>query len=367
MAKGSVYPSEVSEFRDPRTGVLVRQVTRHPSIHHHPFYYLPAFDDAMRWLIFASERTGSPQIFAEDRASGKLLQLTDRPDLNDWSIHPSHGGQHVYFTAGTGAWRVSIETQREEQLVAFDSANIREAGMVAGAMGTTSLSRDDRWWAIPVKHGQRSRLHVIDTATGRDEVLLERDTVCHPQFHPDDTNLLRYGGPYHERIWVVQRDGSGNRLVYRRDVSKKEWIVHECWRPGTREILTANWQRGVLGIDIDSGHVRPVCSFNAWHPVINRAGTVMVADTKNPDTGIHVFDPRDGVGTPRLLCNSGSSNAGDHWNLGHCPYDDGVKDVYAPQHTHPHPGFSPDGRLVVFTSDRTGHAQIYEALVEHTC
>jgi oligogalacturonide lyase len=34
--------------------------------------------------------------------------------------------------------------------------------------------------------------------------------------------------------------------------------------------------------------------------------------------------------------------------------------LYAPQHTHPHPAFSPDGKHVVFTSDRTGHAQVYE-------
>ena len=37
--------------------------------------------------------------------------------------------------------------------------------------------------------------------------------------------------------------------------------------------------------------------------------------------------------------------------------------MYAPQHTHPHPAFSPDGRQVVFTSDRGGFAQVYVAEV----
>ncbi len=364
MAKGSIYPPEAVERHDPRTGAWVRQVTCHPSIHHHPFYYLPAYDDAMRWLVFASTRAGAPQIFVEERASGHLVQVTDRVDLNDWSIHPSHDGRFVYFTAGNGAWRVDIETQREEQLAGFDTVSIREAGMVAGAMGTTTLSRDDRWWAFPVKHGSVARFHVIDTETGIDTVILERDTVCHPQFHPDDPTWLRYGGPYHDRIWVIRRDGSENRLIYRREVAKKEWIVHECWLPGTREILTSNWPHGVIGIDIDSGRVRPVCSFNAWHPMLNRTGTQMVADTKNPDRGLQLFNPRDRVGTPRTLCFPGASNAGEHWNLGHCPYDDGVKDVYAPQHTHPHPNFSPDGRLVVFTSDASGHAQVHEVRVD---
>ncbi|MCA9438850.1 MAG: PD40 domain-containing protein, partial [Candidatus Omnitrophica bacterium] len=44
----------------------------------------------------------------------------------------------------------------------------------------------------------------------------------------------------------------------------------------------------------------------------------------------------------------------------HCPYDDGPVKVYAPQHTHPHPNFSPDGKRVVFSSDRSGTAQLFE-------
>lgn len=358
--RGAVLPAESRTFGDPVTGVPVRQVTSHPSIHHHPFYYLPAYDDAMTRLFFVSHRTGNPQVYAEERRSRRILQLTDRPDLNEWSIHPSHDGRFVYFTAGSGAWRVGTEDFREERLCSFGSAEIRAEGMVAAGMGTTSLSRDDRWWAVPVRHGPVFHFHVVDTHSGDDRVILERDTICHPQFHPDDPTLLRYGGPWQDRIWVIRRDGTGNRLVYRREATRKEWVVHETWRPGSREILTVNWGRGMLGIDIDTGHVRSVCRFNAWHPMIDRTGTRMVTDTRNPDMGLQLFDPLDGRGEPRLLCRSEASSAGSHWDLGHCPYDDGVKDVYAPQHTHPHPNFSPDGRWVVFTSDRTGFAQLYE-------
>jgi oligogalacturonide lyase len=364
MAKGDLLPSESRAFRDPASGARARQVTDHPSIHHHPFYYLPAYDDAMRRLVFVSHRAGRPNLYAELRDTGQLLQLTERDDLAEWSAHPSHDGRHVYFTAGSGAWRVDAETLREEQLADFGSAELREKGMVGAAMGTTSLSHDDRYWAVPVKAGPVSRFAVIDTASGRCQVILERDTIGHPEFHPSDNTLLRYAGPYHDRMWVIQRDGSGNRLVYRRDAARKEWIVHETWRPGTREIVTANWPHGVIGVDIDTGAVRRVCAFNAWHPCIDRQGAWMCADTTFPDRGLLLFDARDGIGEPRLLCASGSSNVGAHWNTDHCPYDDGPTQVYAPQHTHPHPSFSPDGRCVAFTSDRTGHAQVYEVAVE---
>ena len=360
MSKGTLYAPEVAEASDPTTGACVRQLTNHRSIHHHPFYYLPAWDDPMRRLTFVSHRTGTPQVFAYLCGAGKLLQLTDRPDLNEWSVHPSHDGRHVYFTAGVGGWRVDTESLKEEQLVEFGSKDIREKGMVGAAMGTTTLSRDDRWWAVPVKVGTRSRFLLIETETTRSQVILERDTIGHPQFHPDDSNWLRYAGSYDSRIWVIRRDGSENRLVYQRNAEMKEWIVHETWRPGSMEILTTNWPHGVIGIDVETGATRKVCAFNAWHPMVDPTGRLMVADTKNPDIGLQLFSVDDGMGRPRALCLSEASNAGDHWNTDHCPYDDGPVDVYSPQHTHPHPRFSPDGKRIVFTSDRSGFAQLYE-------
>jgi oligogalacturonide lyase len=394
MKRDRSRPPESRSFTDPRTGARVRQVTNHPSIHHHPFYYLPCVDDAMTRLFFVSHRTGRPEIWCELRATGELQQLTDQPDLGEWSVHPSHDGRHVYYTAGQAAWRTATENSTTEQLVNFGSRAGREAGMVGAAMGTTTLSHDDRYWAVPVKSGATFRFIVIDTATGAHETILEAATIGHPEFHPSDNTLLRYAGSYKERIWVVNRDGTGNRLVYARkplaQPGQFEWIVHETWNParGTgfqpvarqaaeatgwkpvprKEIITAKWPRGCIGIDIDTGAVRPVCSFNAWHPTINRQGTLMCADTTFPDIGLQLFSPLDGIGSARTLCFPGASNEGKHWNTDHCPYDDedykqGKWKVYAPQHTHPHPAFSPDGRFVVFASDRSGHSQVYEGTV----
>ena len=359
-------PTESRSLVDPRTGATVRQVTNHPSINHHPFYYLPAYDNTMTRLFFVSHRTGRPEVWCEVRATGELQQLTRHAGLAEWSVHPAHDGRHVFFSDTGGGWRVDLSTGKEECVLRFDPGTGRAAGTVGAAMGTTTLSHDDRYWAVPVKVGPVQRLFVVDTQAGRAEMILERDTIGHPEFHPADNTLLRYAGPYHSRIWIIRRDGSGNRLAYVRKGT--EWIVHETWRPGSREIITARWPHGCLGIDIDTGIVRRVCSFNAWHPAINRRGTQMCADTTFPDIGLQLFDSLDGVGAPRTLCFPEATNAGRHWNTDHCPYDDedykqGQWTVHAPQHTHPHPAFSPDGRFVVFTSDRSGVAQIYEVKV----
>ena len=159
MARGSVFPSESRSFTDAATGARIRQVTDQPAIHHHPFFFVPAYDDAMARLIFVSHRSGRPEIYAEDRESGRLVQLTERAGLAEYSIYPSHDGRYVYYTAGAGGYRVDTETQREEQLVNFSALGdirLRERGMVADAMGTTALSFDDRYLGAALQPGRSS-------------------------------------------------------------------------------------------------------------------------------------------------------------------------------------------------------------------
>ena len=114
-----------------------------------------------------------------------------------------------------------------------------------------------------------------------------------------------------------------------------------------------------------TGVERRVASFNAWHAICNCTGTRTVADTNFPDIGIQIFDPCDGIGEPTTLCYPEASSIGDHWN-GPFPYAGWPVQVYALHHTHPHPSFSPDGRFVVYTSDRTGQSQVYEVEVSES-
>ena len=351
-----MFPPEGRTYRDRRTGALIRQVTSQPCINHHPFFFVPAFDDRMARLVFVSHRFGSPQVFAEIRETGELVQLTDRDDLAEWSVYPSHDGRFVYYTAGNAAYRVDTATYEEEELVTFPvKAEIR--GMVGAEMGTTALSACDRWWAIPVKAGERYRLFMLDLESGTADVILERESIGHPQFCPDDSDLLFYAGPLNDRVWVIRRDGSGNRRLYERKPG--EWITHETWIPTRRELAFVDWPNGVRAVQVDTGAERTIASFNAWHAAASRDGAMMVADTNFPDIGLQLFSTLEVAGGPRCLCYPEASSIGEHWD-GPFPYENGPVKVYAPQHTHPHPSFSPDGRFVVYTSDRSGFPQVYE-------
>jgi len=360
MPRGAIFPSEARIFHDSDTGTRIRQITDQPSIHHHPFFLVSAYDDAMERLFFVSHRHGHPEIFAEIRSTGELQQITDRPDLGEWSIYPSHCGNYVYYAAGNGAFRVNVNTFEEEMLLDLSGYIMREEGMVGAAMGTTALSFCDQYWAIRVSSGGKAMLFVVNTGTGEADMILERDHISHMMFCPDDSDLLFYAGPLTDRVWCIKRDGSDNRRLYER--KPDEWITHESWIPGTRELAFVDWPKGVRAVSVDTGEIRQVTTFNAWHAICNRTGTKMVADTNFPDIGIQIFDPRDGVGKPITLCHPEASSVGEHWR-GPFPYANGPIKVYAPQHTHPHSSFSPDSTRVVFTSDRTGYAQVYEAVL----
>jgi oligogalacturonide lyase len=364
MAKGRVYPREDRTSVDRSSGRQIRQVTSHPSIHHHPFFFVPAYDRAMRRLIFVSYRTGRPQIFYEDRASGDLVQATDRPDLADWSISPSADGRYVYFTAGTSGWRVDLDSFVEEKLADFGAVEMRERGMVGAAMGTTALSASGRWWAVPVKSGPVTRFVLIDTEHKTSTVFLERDTIGHPQFCPDDDDLILYAGPLTDRVWVTDRSGRSNRRLYARE-DRMQWVTHEVWVPGRRAVAFVDWPRGTRLIDADSGGVRWLTRFPAWHAAPDLTGRRFVCDTNFPDRGIHIYDVDSAPEDQRaqFVCASEATSEGKHWG-GPFPYNDGPVAVEAAQHTHPHPRFAPDNSRVLFTSDRSGYAQLYEVMLE---
>lgn len=340
----------------------VRQVTSGPSIHHHPFFFVPAYDDAMNWLFFISDRTGCPQIFAERQSDRSVFQLTDRKDLAEWSVIPSSNGQWIYFVAGSEGWRVSLQSGLEEQMVTFETSEMREGGMTGAAMGTTALSRSGRWWAIPVKFGAVSRFVLVDTETKKTEIIIERDTIGHPQFCPDDEDIILYAGPLTDRVWITDRSGERNRRLYERE-HDQQWITHESWLPGRKKVLLVDWPHGIKSVDIATGEVVQVTNTPAWHAAADSLGKRIVCDTNFPDIGIQLIHLQEReISEGQLLFESNATSCGDHW-AHPFPYNNGPITVYAPQHTHPHPRFSPDGERVIFTSDCTGHAQVYEIVL----
>ena len=73
-------------------------------------------------------------------------------------------------------------------------------------------------------------------------MFLERDTIGHPQFCPDDDDLILYAGPLTDRVWVTDRSGRNNRRLYARE-DRMQWVT-QVWVPGRRAVAFVDWPRG---------------------------------------------------------------------------------------------------------------------------
>lgn len=363
---GRRFPPERRERRDAQTGARLWQITAAAAMHHHFYFTNPSWPDDQRELYFVSYRTGYPNLFAAAEPSGEITQLTDRVDLNPFSAAVTRDGRRLYFSARDCVVELDRETLRERVVARFDGARL----------GNCSLNPTGTRLAIGVRWSNCCQLALIELATGRTRVLVEKSEVGHVQFCPTDDTLLEYSGPPAARIWTIHADGRSDRNLYRQQSG--EWIVHESWLGDGSEIIFTHWPRALRAVSRDGAWVRTIASFNAWHASSDRAGRWIVADTNHPDIGLQLVCAR--TGERRTLCHPHASNRGRQWAFespapgagidtsiirGEQPERDppprpeDPATAYGPQWSHPHPAFSPDGRRVVFTSDRTGWSQVY--------
>ncbi|MGH2356034.1 MAG: TolB family protein, partial [Chloroflexota bacterium] len=322
---------------------------------HAPYFLNPAWAGAQRdLLVITSYRTGGPDLFAIRLPHGELLQLTDSGDISPWSACVSPDGRRVYFTAGRsgGQLRVlDVDTLEETVLAELPPSSW---------LGNCSISPDGAEIALAVSRGAVNALVAFRTDTGIARTLHETPAlIAHAQWSPDGRRVLFASDL--PRMWLVEADGTNARPL--RPQTRREWLVHEAWLTND-EIIFTHWPRALKAIRPDGSGERTIAAFNCWHPAPRRDGTLIVCDTALPDVGLQLVDPASGA--RRTLCHPRASSKGSQWSQPEPIWEGPVPEAaYGPQWTHPHPSFTPDGHGVVYTSDVSGHPQVYLAHVAH--
>jgi len=365
------FKAEWSELADEATGAKLTRWTSHPSMQHHCYFTNPTISPDSRRGFFVSYRTGYPNLFAIDLASGELTQITDRMDINPFSPSPARRTDAIYFSARSEVWRVDTVSGETRMLHAFSGAK----------MGNCSLSRDDALLAIGLRYADRCELALIETATGAAEILHRADEIGHIQFSPRNDNQLLYSGPVTQRLWMFDRVTGVAQPVYRQQVG--EWVVHETWRCGARdEVIFPHWPYAIHAIRPDGSGLRTIAEINAWHACGSPDGNTIVCDTNHPDRGLLLIDVE--TGQWRALCHPGATQRGTQWQYDEpakgagidtsiirsdtpekdpAPTPKDASTAYGPQWSHPHPSFSHDGKTVIFTSDRDGWSQVFSVTI----
>lgn len=368
MSKGTQYPSEARPLRDEKTGAAMWQVTSHASINHSLYFLTSSLTPDEESLIFASFRGGHANFYRAGFPEGPITQLTDSEGINSFSAIISLSGEELFFTRGPQIVSLNLESL-EERIV---------ANFPGGKLGEVNSSPDGQWLVTAMKIGARHAI-ALSAADGSGAAIIHHQdrTIIHPQFSKTDPSIIEYAADPAPRMWTIRRDGSDNRCLY--EHGNDEFVVHETWLGDTGDLVYTVWPKSLRRYEMATGRISTIADFNAWHICPSPDGSYILCDTNCPDVGMNIIDVA--TGQRRVICYPQSSNGGSQWPKGRYALAEDftasaaaantavgnelswmemkTDTVYGPQWTHPHPALSDSERYAVFTSDRTGHPQVY--------
>ncbi len=337
MAKGQHYGSERRFMKDGVTGVEITRLSGFPTINNHTYIHARCFTSDSKTAVFWSyrslERGAKRDLFRVDVDGMNLCQLTDCDGIA-WA-HASPVDRRIFFTAGRELRAIDVDSFEEEVI------GVSPVG--AGSLGGGSISGDGSSYVASQSVGDGKFAIVKFYTDGAEpEVIYEHPKILsHLQYEPVNSNAMIFFASHKESrgvIWRVESDGANPRIVYE---NRYGWASHFMWQPGTDYVIATlvGPDRGLVRIDSNGNQESQVISrLEAyWHSGISYNGKWACSDTL-PDSGLFLVEL--GTGKSRLLCLSESSNAHPQWS-------------------HPHPCWSPDSSMVLFTSDREGLSHVY--------
>ncbi|SEC43211.1 oligogalacturonate lyase family protein [Terriglobus roseus] len=220
-------------------------------------------------------------------------------------------------------------------------------------------------------------LFTVDLASGKvHELLHSTDWIGHMLFSPIDPSLLMYchEGPWQkvDRIWTIRADGTHNELIHKRTMLM-EIAGHEFWGIDG-ETIWYDWQlpKGedffLAGYNLAT-HKRVAYHMqrDEWsiHFNVNKGATLFTGDGGDPGQvaragngeWIELFHPEwtrnnGGLDEPQFI-TPGVLHAERLVNMKHHNY-----------RLEPNVRFSPDAKLVLFTSNMFGPSYVFAVEVE---
>jgi hypothetical protein len=159
--------------------------------------------------------------------------------------------------------------------------------------------------------------------------------------------------PYEDRLWLLRRDGSFKPVF-----AQKTKVTHEWWDTDGKHIYAINNGRqfdgpAVIRIDPQTQKVETVWKGQYWHAHDFDHGRWLIAD-RHHLTGFYRGCPSS---VYFIDCAAGKEKTVISLN----PEHHSLGSMY---HIDPHPQFSPDGSMVVFTTTVRGEVDLAIAFTD---
>jgi oligogalacturonide lyase len=353
-------------YKDPLTGVEVTQLTNYRGHSHHFYFTNPGWYDSGRKLLFSSDRNNRTNLHGIDLASGEIEQLTD--------LEPVPLPREVeFFRACKNPVREEAYCWHDRDLLAIDLRTRKTRRLLQTeprwCHSMTNCAADGRHVYFGVWEDQSSKFRVdllrgyvgfketfeakplsrvvqvaVDSGEAR-VVWEEKSWIGHVNTSPTQRQLLTFchEGPWNlvdQRVWGL--DADTGKVWKIRPTSGKETVGHEYWYADGVRI-------GYHGLDAQGkpmiGRIR--------HDNTGRHETSFPGQTGHTFSLDEKLIVGDGGGVIRLWRYDGNEYSKPRVL---CRHDSAMRI----QQAHPHPRISPDGRYVIYTSDRSGYCNLYK-------
>lgn len=359
---GSKWQSEKKSWVDETSKYEITQWTSR-STNYHPYFTTESFIDENN-VIIISNRTGKEQLFKMNLTTGEMIQMTSAAHLRSIDHLPQY----------KAIWYLDGEMLRFLNTATLESQDVYDFANFKPKMASFSVTCDAKWIVFSANQNDGTpatggygpfaiyKLSLQDKSIAKITIDLGFN-IGHIQANPVDPNLIMYCWQWEEpgrpklvgdtplRIWWVNIDGTAGGPIMQ-DFGMHR--VHESWTPdGKRITYCGDYRAGidkgkeVLGIASIDGTVNETYDASVWHAHQN-----MYKDNKHWVSDLYNHDDRVLV----------------LFTLGNKKFDKieilfKHASSWKGQPSHPHSRFSPDGRYILFSTDRTGEPQVYTVRV----
>lgn len=221
--KGAIIPSAWHRYSDPATEFEVLRLTDPAHACWLPAYYNHVISRRGGFLLYASDRTGSPQVFRMDLHSGESHQLSEAAHLDGSSIAMLPDEHSFCYWDGPALHHM-----------AFSHPHPRPVYEVTEGWERCPGDSIAEYSAVVMGESRKgaSRLRVIGLQKGGSRTVTEAPFILsHPQPRPKRAQILYRQGD--QALWLVNTDGTRNRKLPLADGR----IGPARWSPDGRTVL----------------------------------------------------------------------------------------------------------------------------------
>ena len=355
---GKIFQSEKNTWTDDSTGYVITQWTN-SGINHHPYFTVDAFIDKENAIIF-SDRTGKNQLFRLNLDNGEMTQMTNAENLSKIDHLPKF--KTIWYIDGKKLFAVNTENFQSDFIYDFESFpySINSISVTCNAKWLVFSSEKKDSLSGPCGYGPFAIYKLNLQSKELVQITLEYGfNISHVQANPVDTNLVLYCWQWERfdeerlvghspiRTWWVNINGTDGGPLKQEFGTQQ---THEAWTPDGKNItyiykyrwgsLKGKHFLGIQSIDGKTYKAFP-SQVSPGHQNLFSDNKHWIVDTFNNDESLLALITinKNKIKDAQILFRHGSSLVG--------------------QDSHPHPRFSPDGKYVLFSTDKSGTAQVY--------